>query len=130
VVETVVRLTHSAGIDVLAEGVEEEHQLAIVRELGADTCQGFFFTEPMSAEDALVVGVASPAHRYSLGSAANTIARPTYPLRKASVPERIEDMVSPAPAVELPAMEDVDLDDLGEVIAAMLDISEPEHHTV
>lgn len=124
VVETVLRLTHSAGIGVLLEGVEEEYQLAIARELGADSSQGFFFAKPLSEEEALVMGTADPPYRFPLGNAAHVKARPIYAQHTQSQPERIEDMVSFPEAPELGDVPDADLDELAEAVAAMLRGSE------
>ena len=35
------------GISVVAEGVERQHQLAVVRELGCELAQGYLFTPPI-----------------------------------------------------------------------------------
>jgi EAL domain-containing protein (putative c-di-GMP-specific phosphodiesterase class I) len=47
----VVRLGHTLGLAVLAEGVETRQQLAVLREFGCDQAQGFFFGRPMSPEE-------------------------------------------------------------------------------
>lgn len=46
IVETVVTLGQALGLNVVAEGVETEEQLAAVREFGCDSVQGFYFGEP------------------------------------------------------------------------------------
>jgi len=52
IVSAVVALGHAMGLSVVAEGVETAEQAAIVRRLGCDELQGFYFTKPM-AMDAL-----------------------------------------------------------------------------
>jgi diguanylate cyclase (GGDEF)-like protein len=50
IVRAIVRLAHTMGLDVVAEGVETEEQLQAVRGLGCDTWQGFYCCEPQPAE--------------------------------------------------------------------------------
>ena len=49
IVETVVRLAHTLGMQVVAEGVEEEGQLEELRRTGCDVMQGFHFSVPLPA---------------------------------------------------------------------------------
>ncbi|HUA94448.1 MAG TPA: EAL domain-containing protein [Acidimicrobiales bacterium] len=51
IVAAVVGLAHALGLDVVAEGVETEHQLAILRQMGCDHAQGFLFSRPVPAAD-------------------------------------------------------------------------------
>src|SRR5712671_1520211 len=51
IVDAVLRLSHSLGKSVVAEGVEDAQQLAAVREIGCDVAQGYLFSKPMRAED-------------------------------------------------------------------------------
>ena len=46
----IVAMSHALGLVVVAEGVETEEQLAIVRDLGCDLIQGFVFSRPIEAE--------------------------------------------------------------------------------
>jgi diguanylate cyclase (GGDEF)-like protein len=50
VVDAVVELGHALGLSVVAEGVETDHQLARLRELGCDGAQGFLFSQPVPDE--------------------------------------------------------------------------------
>jgi EAL domain-containing protein (putative c-di-GMP-specific phosphodiesterase class I) len=52
VVETVIHMAHSLGMSALVESVETAGQVEIVRSFNADAAQGYFFSPPMSAEDA------------------------------------------------------------------------------
>ena len=52
-VETIVHVSHSLGICTVAESVETAQQVKILRELGADVGQGYFFAKPLAVEDAL-----------------------------------------------------------------------------
>ncbi len=47
VTAAIVTLAHGAGMTVVAEGVESREQLRLLRELGADEIQGYFFSPPI-----------------------------------------------------------------------------------
>ena len=51
-VEAIVALAHTFGMKVVAEGVENEEQIRLLRGLGCDRVQGFFFSRPLSADAA------------------------------------------------------------------------------
>jgi EAL domain-containing protein (putative c-di-GMP-specific phosphodiesterase class I) len=40
---------------VTAQGVENDEQLAMLRELGCDIVQGYYFTRPVTVEEATVL---------------------------------------------------------------------------
>jgi EAL domain-containing protein (putative c-di-GMP-specific phosphodiesterase class I) len=50
VVDAVIKLAHALGLAVVAEGVETDGQREILRSLGCDELQGFFFARPMPAD--------------------------------------------------------------------------------
>jgi diguanylate cyclase (GGDEF)-like protein len=50
---SVILLAHSMNIEVVAEGVETEEQLEVLRRQGCDHVQGFLFSQPLAAEDFL-----------------------------------------------------------------------------
>lgn len=52
IMETLVGLGHTLGLDVVAEGVESEAQFEIVRGAGCDFAQGYLFASPMGISDA------------------------------------------------------------------------------
>jgi len=52
IVRSTIELGHNLGLSVVAEGVEDADQLAILQELGCDQAQGYYFGKPMS-EDVL-----------------------------------------------------------------------------
>jgi EAL domain-containing protein (putative c-di-GMP-specific phosphodiesterase class I) len=49
-VATVINLAHSLKLDVVAEGVETEEQLRLLRLLDCDEIQGFLFSKPLPSE--------------------------------------------------------------------------------
>ncbi len=52
VAEAIVDLAHRFDLDVIAEGVEEPHQLSRLRALGCDMVQGFLTGRPAAADSA------------------------------------------------------------------------------
>lgn len=52
VVRSIIDLGHSLGLITAAEGVEDEHAIAYLREAGCDLAQGYYFARPMSGDDA------------------------------------------------------------------------------
>jgi diguanylate cyclase (GGDEF)-like protein/PAS domain S-box-containing protein len=50
VVEAIIAMAHGLGIRVIGEGIETSEQLEFVRFYGCDLAQGFFFSDPLSAE--------------------------------------------------------------------------------
>jgi EAL domain-containing protein (putative c-di-GMP-specific phosphodiesterase class I) len=50
-VKTIVDLAHNLNLTVVAEGVEDAQQLAILQQLGVEEIQGFYFSKPLPAED-------------------------------------------------------------------------------
>lgn len=50
IAEMIIQLGRNLELDVIAEGVEDERQAAILTELGCPLGQGYLFAKPMSAE--------------------------------------------------------------------------------
>jgi EAL domain-containing protein (putative c-di-GMP-specific phosphodiesterase class I) len=48
IVKSVIDLAHGLGLTATAEGVETAEQLAMLRELGCDTAQGYLIAQPLS----------------------------------------------------------------------------------
>ena len=59
IVQAIVRLAHSLGMDVVAEGVETSQQLAHLRMLSCEYGQGYFFSKPVDSE--VATALLSPA---------------------------------------------------------------------
>jgi diguanylate cyclase (GGDEF)-like protein/PAS domain S-box-containing protein len=52
IVKAILQLAHSFRLEVIAEGVETEEQLSVLRALGCNYIQGFLFSKPVSASAA------------------------------------------------------------------------------
>jgi len=55
IVRTIVVLAHNLGLEVIAEGVETETDVERLRALGCEYAQGYYFSRPLSAEQATEV---------------------------------------------------------------------------
>lgn len=51
IVITIIRMAHSLGLKVIAEGVEDQEQLRFLNEHGCDEVQGFIYSKPLPAEE-------------------------------------------------------------------------------
>ena len=54
-VASIIALAHNLDIQVVAEGVETEEQLNILKDFGCNIVQGFLFSKPVSAESMKVL---------------------------------------------------------------------------
>ncbi len=61
IVKTVVALTHNLEMKVVAEGIESGEHLRMLRELGCDYGQGYFFSPPLPAAEVETLLSKSPA---------------------------------------------------------------------
>lgn len=50
IVRGVIQIAHRLGLRTVAEGIEESHQLEIMRDLGCDSGQGYLWTRPVPLE--------------------------------------------------------------------------------
>jgi EAL domain-containing protein (putative c-di-GMP-specific phosphodiesterase class I) len=50
IVRTIVTLAHSLRMQVVAEGVETQEQVVMLRGLGCEYAQGFYFSKPVDGE--------------------------------------------------------------------------------
>ncbi len=75
IVEAVVRLAHGLGLRVVAEGVETEAQMAILRRVGCDEIQGYLLSPPVDAvRIARILGPAASQPRRSATARQHAIA--------------------------------------------------------
>ena len=51
IVTAIIAMSHSLGLSVVAEGVEEANQLEFLRGLECDVIQGFYFSKPLPAQE-------------------------------------------------------------------------------
>lgn len=51
IVRSTIALAHELGLEVIAEGVETDAQLQLLKELGCDIIQGYYFSKPLSVDD-------------------------------------------------------------------------------
>jgi len=50
IASAIIAMAHNLNLRVIGEGVETEEQLAVLRTLGCDEIQGFYYSEPVTAE--------------------------------------------------------------------------------
>jgi EAL domain-containing protein (putative c-di-GMP-specific phosphodiesterase class I) len=64
ITRSVTEMVHHLGLKVIAEGVEEESELAILQAHGCDEFQGYYFSRPVPADDlALMLRNGKTLHR-------------------------------------------------------------------
>ena len=51
VVRAIISLAHAIGLEVVAEGVANQRQLELLREMGCDLAQGFIFSRPCNTDE-------------------------------------------------------------------------------
>jgi EAL domain-containing protein (putative c-di-GMP-specific phosphodiesterase class I) len=59
-VRAIVAIAHNMGMDVVAEGVETIEQLEVLREIGCEFAQGFYFSRPVDMSTATGLIASSP----------------------------------------------------------------------
>ena len=50
-VDTIMTIAHNLSLSVVAEGVEHQEQLDMLRKLRCDVIQGYYYSKPLSADD-------------------------------------------------------------------------------
>ena len=60
IVQTIITLAHKLGVDVTAEGVETEEQLAMLKKLKCEYGQGYLFSHPLDSSQARALIMANP----------------------------------------------------------------------
>ncbi len=74
IIRAITTMGHSLGMNVVAEGVETQGQLGIVREVGVDGVQGYFYSRPVPAAEIAVMLRERRMLPSGPGSAAGTAA--------------------------------------------------------
>jgi len=64
IVRTIVALAQTLGLDVTAEGIEEDVQLYLLNEFNCEYGQGYYFAQPLSADDLTQRLLTWPARRH------------------------------------------------------------------
>ncbi len=67
-VETIIKVCRSLGICTVAEAVESAEQVEILRELGVETAQGYFFSQPLASAEAADLAAMNPHPRFALST--------------------------------------------------------------
>ncbi len=65
-VESLVAKARSMGVCTVAEAVETVQQVAALRQLGVDTAQGYFFSHPLTSDDAWKLATLDPRPTFAL----------------------------------------------------------------
>jgi len=84
IVTAIITLAHALKLKVIAEGVETEEQLKLLRSLGCDEVQGFLFCEPISANEFTAMLI----ERSGINSCRNYDTNPLPPLEIVPQPKR------------------------------------------
>ncbi len=53
IVNSIIHLAHNLGLTVVAEGGESAEQISILKEMGCEQLQGYYFSKPLSADEYL-----------------------------------------------------------------------------
>jgi diguanylate cyclase (GGDEF)-like protein len=51
IVRSIISLAHTLGLEVVAEGVEQENQATLLRDMNCDLIQGYLFSKPLKSND-------------------------------------------------------------------------------
>jgi|GEM_PF-1082552 len=60
IIEIIVALAHKLGMRAIAEGVETQQQLAILRNFNCQSVQGYYFSKPLHSSDAATLIAGNP----------------------------------------------------------------------
>ena len=52
IIEIIIALAHKLGITAIAEGVETQEQVTLLKQLGCESVQGYFFSRPLPSAEA------------------------------------------------------------------------------
>ncbi len=52
-VEAMIQMSHSMGLKIIAEGIEDEEQFNVMKEIGVDYIQGYYFSKPLPEHEFL-----------------------------------------------------------------------------
>jgi len=69
IVEAIIKMAHSLGMVTLAEGVETKEHADLLRDMGCDYAQGFFFSHPIPMNELKALCLQSVNNKVYLGDA-------------------------------------------------------------
>jgi diguanylate cyclase (GGDEF)-like protein/PAS domain S-box-containing protein len=98
---TIVRVGHDLGIEVVAEGIERQEQLDLLREMGCGLGQGYLIARPMAASEmAVLAGSETAAHgAHDETGETDEPGEPDEPGQDPSGPAAFGPVAASAPAV-------------------------------
>ncbi|WP_046212502.1 DUF4084 domain-containing protein [Paenibacillus wulumuqiensis] len=80
IISTIVNLARNLNMDVIAEGVESEHQVDMLKEIHCNEMQGYLFSKPVSSEDLEQLLLSYPSSSSSASNRrSNRISSPRSP---------------------------------------------------
>lgn len=53
VVDAIIQMAHRLHMKVIAEGVEQKEQVELLRNMGCDMIQGYYYSKPLPLEEAI-----------------------------------------------------------------------------
>lgn len=80
IIRAIVALGHSLNLEIIAEGVEQPAQVNFLREASVDILQGFYFSEPLSADQFYDLITGGPSY---------SVTTPQPALQLANTPQRV-----------------------------------------
>lgn len=86
IVEAIIAMAHSLGMQVVAEGIEHVEQYNTLQKWGCETFQGFYFSRPISADqttDFIKASISLP-ETAPVSSPTTGICQETFPKRQSS----------------------------------------------
>ncbi len=69
IVKTILSLGNNLGMEVVAEGVETLEQMSVLKSLGCEYAQGYFFSKPVDSAGILRTLLTAEANSYTLPQA-------------------------------------------------------------
>ena len=51
ILNSIINMSRKLGMQVVSEGVEKQEQIEVLKEMGCDFFQGYFFSKPIKVED-------------------------------------------------------------------------------
>jgi diguanylate cyclase len=127
IVRSILELGHRFGLEVVAEGVEDEATATLLGELGCDVLQGYYFTQPMPADklDAVFSSLDDDRHVTinHVSGFWTSIGRPPSGAVPAALPSNEDERLAALDRMELLDTEpETEFDDIVELAAAMLGV--------